>query len=104
MAELEREIEAYMGRELRAMGCLWYKFVSPGARGVPDRILILPDGKILFVELKAENGYLDPLQVRQIERLKSWGQQVRVIRGMDGAQKFVAGLVGRYGRRKHGRI
>lgn len=102
--ELEREIEAYLGREARAMGCLWYKFVSPGARGVPDRILILPDGQLIFVELKAESGELALLQMRQIERLRSWGQTVYVIRGMDRARAFAAQLQAKYGRRKHGRV
>ena len=100
MAELEHEIETYMGRELRAMGCLWYKFVSPGARGVPDRIAILPDGRVVFIELKTETGTLDPLQMRQIERLRSWGQTVFVIRGMDRARAFAAQMQAKYGRRK----
>ena len=90
MAELEHEIETYMGRELRAMGCLWYKFVSPGARGVPDRILCLPNGRVVFVELKTETGVLSALQVRQIELLRSRGQAVVVVRGMDGAWDFVS--------------
>ena len=98
--ELEREIEKYLGRELKAVGCLWYKWVSPGAMGVPDRILILPDSGVCFLELKTENGKLMPLQIIQIERLRTWGQRVEVIRGMDDAREFVDRLVRRYGRRK----
>ena len=98
--ELEREIEKYLGRELKAVGCLWYKWVSPGAKGVPDRILILPDSRVCFLELKTENGKLMPLQIIQIERLRAWGQRVEVIRGMDDAREFVDRLVRRYGRRK----
>ena len=90
MAELEREIEAYMGRELRAVGCLWYKFVSPGARGVPDRILCLPGGGVVFIELKTETGQLSALQERQISLLRSRRQAVRVIQGMGEARRFVS--------------
>lgn len=96
--ELEREIEKWLGREMRSFGCLWYKWVSPGARGVPDRIAILPDGRVLFVELKTENGKLSPLQVQQIERLRTWQQHVAVIRGMDDARDLAARLEKKYGR------
>lgn len=101
--ELEREIEKYMGRELKAIGCLWYKWVSPGARGVPDRILITPDGKVRFVELKTSAGQVDPLQVRQIELLRSHGLLVYVIRGMAEAQGFIQALEQKFGRRKRGK-
>jgi len=87
--ELERAIEKRMGRELRAMGCLWYKFTSPGARGVPDRILVTPDGKLSFVELKTDVGRLSPAQERQIEMLRHHGQTVYVIRGEDDATEFL---------------
>ena len=85
----EREIEAWMGRALRSMGCLWYKWVSPGVRGVPDRILITPEGQVYFVELKADDGRLSRMQSLQIERLMAHGQRVYVVRGMAGAEAFV---------------
>ena len=87
--ELERAIEKRMGRELRAMGCLWYKFTSPGARGVPDRILIDPLGRLVFIELKTDGGQLAPTQIRQIERLRTWGQTVYVIRGEEEVARFL---------------
>ena len=52
---LESEIEKKLVREIRKMGGMAYKFVSPGNTGVPDRIVILP-GVITFVELKTETG------------------------------------------------
>ncbi len=102
--ELEREIEKYLGRELKAIGCLWYKWVSPGARGVPDRILILPDGTVRFVELKTETGKLSMLQMLQTEKLKTWGQKVFVVRGMDDARRLIAALEANSGRRKKGKV
>lgn len=90
----EREIEAWMGRALRSMGCLWYKWVSPGVRGVPDRILITPEGKVFFVELKTDDGRLSRMQSLQIERLMAHGQRVYVVRGMAGAEAFVEMLQG----------
>lgn len=98
--ELERAIEKRMGRELRAMGCLWYKFTSPGARGVPDRILIDPHGRLTFVELKTDVGRLSPQQERQIELLRSWGQVVYVIRGEEEAIAFLEQMRKKFGVRK----
>lgn len=98
--ELERAIEKRMGRELRAMGCLWYKFTSPGARGVPDRILIDPMGRLVFIELKTDVGQLAPTQIRQIERLRTWGQTVYVIRGEEEAARFLERMRKKYGVRK----
>ena len=48
----ESTIEARLAREVRKLGGLCYKFTSPGAPGVPDRIIILPGGLVVFVELK----------------------------------------------------
>ena len=98
--ELERAIEKRMGRELRAMGCLWYKFTSPGARGVPDRILIDPLGRLAFIELKTDVGQLAPTQIRQIELLRTWGQTVIIIRGEEEAARFLDGMRKKFGVRR----
>ena len=48
--ELERNIERKLVNGVKAMGGIAYKWVSPGNTGVPDRIVIFPDGKVEFVE------------------------------------------------------
>ena len=93
MAE-ERDIERWIGKRVRETGGRWYKWVSPGEVGVPDRILITPGGRIVFVELKAGNGELSPIQRLQHERLRALGCDVRVIRGWAEAQAFVRELGG----------
>lgn len=52
--ESEKTTEAYLRDRVEALGGRSYKWVSPGCSGVPDRIVILPPGKIFFVELKSE--------------------------------------------------
>lgn len=47
------------------MGGLAPKFTSPGFDGVPDRLILLPGGKVAFIELKAPGKTLRPLQVRR---------------------------------------
>ena len=85
----ERDIEAKLRQAIEKDGGLFFKFVSPGNDGVPDRIAILPDGQIWFIELKAESGRLSPIQVWQIDRLRQLGVNVAVIRGMDEARSFI---------------
>lgn len=52
--ESEKTTEAYLRDEVKARGGRSYKWVSPGCAGVPDRIVILPGGRVVFVELKSE--------------------------------------------------
>ena len=85
----ESSVEKKLSGMLRKRGALCLKFTSPGHPGVPDRIVVLPDGRIFFVELKASGGVLSPLQRWQIEQLRSMGADVRILRGEDQVQAFV---------------
>ena len=85
----ESEIERKLVHEVRQMGGMAYKFVSPGNTGVPDRIVVMPGGVIIFVELKAEAGRLTNGQKRQISKLRGLGMKVVVIRGMVGLEDFL---------------
>lgn len=59
---LEKQIEAYLVKRVKALGGMAYKFTSPAHRGVADRIVCLPDGQTWFIELKTEGGRLSALQ------------------------------------------
>ena len=59
---LEKEIESYLVAQVKVKGGRAYKFTSPAHRGVSDRIVVLPNGVVWFVELKTETGRLSPLQ------------------------------------------
>lgn len=77
----EKEIENRMVRIVKERGGLCYKFVSPSNPGVPDRIIITPDGRVVFVELKTEIGRLANIQKWQIEEMRKRGADVRVAKG-----------------------
>ncbi len=79
MVEREKNIEQYLVRRVKELGGRAYKFVSPGNNGVPDRIVILPGGKIFFAEMKAPGRKTTALQNMQIKRLKDLGQKVYVL-------------------------
>ena len=85
---LESVIERKFVNMVRKSGGRAYKFVSPGNLGVPDRIAILPRGRIWFVELKTETGRLSQVQKRQIDTLRSLGMNVFVLWGEKGLQRF----------------
>lgn len=75
----EREIEAYLREQVRALGGKAYKLVCPGNDGVPDRLVCLPGGRTVFVELKAPGALPRPLQIHQMGLLKKLGFRVEVI-------------------------
>lgn len=85
----ESTIEARLVREVKKRGGLCYKFTSPGNPGVPDRIVILPGGTTIYVELKTEIGRLAKIQKWQIEELRRRGAVVRVLKGMDQVLAFL---------------
>ena len=59
------------------------KWVAPTTAGVPDRIVFLPGGVVIFVELKAPGKQSTPLQVRIQQMLRDLGSDVRVIDSLE---------------------
>lgn len=89
MTDRDRRFWAKFGRTLIHLGCGFYKWVSPGQNGVPDRICLIPGGRIVFVELKTSRGNLRPEQHVQIKRLRRLGFRTVVIYGEHEADEFV---------------
>lgn len=85
----ESAIEARLVRMVRERGGLCYKFVSPNQPGVPDRIIITPQGRVIFVELKTEIGRLAKIQKWQISEMQKRNADVRVIKGLDQVKALV---------------
>lgn len=56
MTQLEKEIEEKLLKVVKGLGGKCPKWVSPGSSGVPDRIILLPGGRIIFAELKRPKG------------------------------------------------
>lgn len=85
----ESEIEACLVRMVRERSGLCYKWVSPGNPGVPDRIVITPAGRTIFVELKTQAGRLSAIQKWKRAQLEERGADIRVLRGMNQVKTFV---------------
>ncbi|MCG3463471.1 VRR-NUC domain-containing protein [Xenorhabdus bovienii] len=75
----ESVIENHLVKEIKKAGGIAYKFVSPGRRSVPDRICVLPGGRVVFVECKAPGEKPRPDQLREHERLRALGCEVVVL-------------------------
>lgn len=76
---LEKQIENKLTRSVKKAGGIALKFVSPGFAGMPDRLVLLPDGMCAFVELKAPGKHARPLQTARHKMLKRLGFKVYVI-------------------------
>lgn len=85
----ESELELRLVRGVKALGGRAYKFVSPGNVGVPDRLVVLPGGRVLFAELKADGGRLSKMQLYQIAQLRRLGTMVQEVKGEAGVQNFL---------------
>ncbi|WP_444310684.1 VRR-NUC domain-containing protein [Megasphaera sp.] len=59
------------------------KFVSPSFSGMPDRLVLLGDGKMGFVEVKAPGQKPRPLQLRRHAMLRRLGYQIFVLDAME---------------------
>ena len=79
----ESRIERYLVKKVESCGGLCLKFVSPGMNGVPDRIVLLQDGQVTFVETKAPNGKPSPAQLRRHKELLRRGHVVQVINSIE---------------------
>ncbi|EBC3783260.1 VRR-NUC domain-containing protein [Salmonella enterica] len=75
----ESIIEKHLVAEVKKAGGIAYKFVSPGHRSVPDRIVLLPGGRLVFVECKAPGKLPRVDQLREHERLRALGFTVAVL-------------------------
>lgn len=75
----EKTIEQKLVTRVKHMGGIAPKFVSPGFNGMPDRIVLLPFGKIGFVEVKAMGAKPRPLQLSRHRILRKLGFQVYVL-------------------------
>ncbi|MDL4915489.1 MAG: VRR-NUC domain-containing protein [Enterobacterales bacterium endosymbiont of Blomia tropicalis] len=75
----ESTIEKHLVAEVKKAGGIAYKFLSPGRRAVPDRLVLLPGGRAVFVECKAPGEKPRPEQLREHERLRAHGLTVVVL-------------------------
>lgn len=89
----ESLLERRLVREVERIGGLAPKWTSPGHRGVPDRIVILPGGRTVYVEMKAPGKPLDPLQERWKRKLLNLGHEHYKIDSVEDIDRFIQEVV-----------
>ena len=85
----EASIEKRLKNEVEKIGGKSLKFISPGTIGMPDRIVLLPHGKIIFVELKASGKELSPIQRYRAKEYRVLGFDVRCIDSNKKIMEFI---------------
>lgn len=85
----EKSIEMYLCKLIKQKKGIALKLISAGMAGIPDRLVLLPKGKIYFVELKAPNKKPRPLQKYTHKLLKELGFKVYVIDSKAGVKAFL---------------
>ena len=94
MTPLEKEIEAKLVNTVKRHGGLCLKWVCPGWAGVPDRIVLLPGGKVIFVELKRpKGGVISSRQRWWANKLKALGFQHFYIYKQEDLHNFTLGVM-----------
>lgn len=88
----ESRIERALLTKARRAGFECLKMVSPGRAGVPDRLLLLPNGAHLFVEVKAPGEKLRPLQEKCKEQFERLGHKVEVVDSLASVDELIGRL------------
>ncbi len=75
----EKEIERKLVKAVKAVGGICPKLISPGMNGMPDRLVLLPEGRVGFVEVKAPGRRPRVLQDNRHKLLRRLGFPVFVL-------------------------
>ena len=86
----ESFIEEKLTKVVRQNGGVCWKFTSPGTAGVPDRIILMPEGRIVFVEVKAPGEEPRKLQISRHRLLRRLGFKVYVLDTLEDIEKIIS--------------
>jgi len=87
----ERDIENYLVSRIKKQGGIAIKLVSPSINGLPDRMVLLPKGRMYFVELKAPGKKPRATQLVVHKILEGLGFSVYVADSYAEINKIVKG-------------
>lgn len=85
----ENVIENEFVKAVKKAGGMAYKLTSQTANGLPDRLVLLPNAKTVFVELKAPKKMLRPLQRKRRYQLMRLGFPVLCINELQQIQPCI---------------
>lgn len=85
----ERDVEKYLVMRVKAAGGEVRKLKWIGRHGAPDRLVFLPKGRLIFVEVKAPGKKPEEHQHREILKLMQRGQSVRVVDSFEAVEVLI---------------
>ena len=85
----EKAIEAYLVRRAKEQGLLCLKYSSANTTGYPDRLLLLPDGRVVWIEIKTKGKHPNKLQLLRHDELRRHGHTVFVADSKEGIEKIL---------------
>lgn len=85
----EKEIEKYLVMRTKEIGMPCLKYSNPNMVGYPDRIVVLPSGKVVWVELKSKGRKPSEIQWVRIKELRKMGHAVFIIDSKPEVDKLI---------------
>ena len=86
---LESTIERYFCSKVKRLGGIAVKLSPAGTAGMPDRLVLLPGGRVVFVELKAPGKKMRLLQRRRADRFQKMGFDVVCLDSRQAVDRFL---------------
>ena len=91
---LEPQIERNFRKSVQALGCIVVKFNDPAHRGAPDRLILCPNGRTVFVEFKRPGCEPERHQIEYMETLRKMGYLVGWADNEAAAVRWVKKVIG----------
>lgn len=92
MGKRETPVENYLKHQVESIGGQCRKYTSPGHNGVADRLVFLPGGRLVIIEVKCMNGTESSIQERERHLMNSLGFDAIVVNGKRGVDEWISGL------------
>jgi len=90
----EKQIEQKLVKEIKKLNGLCLKLTCTGFAGMPDRLILLPTGRIGFVEVKRKGEKPRPIQISRHKILKSLGFKVYVLDDEKQTKEIIRNILG----------
>lgn len=89
----EKAIEAYLVKRVKELGGVCLKYSNPNLVGYPDRVVLLPNGVTVWIELKSKGRDTTKIQKARIAQLESLGHTVAVVDSREGVDAVLKAAV-----------
>lgn len=86
----ERDIEQHLVKRVKALGGEIRKVNWVGRANAPDRLVLLPERRSIWVELKAPGKKPTAQQIREHNRMRRMGELVEVIDSLEAVEELLA--------------